>query len=91
MLRRRFAHAHYKKTDDELTRYLKQTKLIQQRQHFEQELEEETLARKNKMNTLEIWQNHETAMRAHEYDRNRANDRLSWSFLTDKKIYRPLG
>jgi len=34
VLRRRFVHQHYHKTDDELTRYLKQTKLIKRRQVF---------------------------------------------------------
>lgn len=54
LLRRRSTTLVVRKTDDELTRYIKQTNLIKRRTNFEHRLDSDLAAKKDFMNTAEI-------------------------------------
>lgn len=63
LLRRRSTTLVVRKTDDELTRYIKQTNLIKRRTNFEQQLDSELLSKKDFMNTAEIRRDFYTKLR----------------------------
>ena len=88
--RRRSSIQVVRKTDDELTRYVKQTTLIKRRSSFESLLAEELAAKEDKMNTEEIRLEYYAKMASIQYDKGRLNDSLSFDFLTNPKNYRPL-
>ena len=88
--RRRSTAQVLRKTDDELTRYVKTTTLIRRRSTFETSLAEDLAAKQDKMNTAEIRSEFYEKMATIQYDKGKANDNLSFSFLTDPKSYRPL-
>jgi len=58
LMRQRSSHNVVKKTDDELTRYIKQKRIISNRRKFEDAMEIDTLAKMEMMNTREIRMNH---------------------------------
>jgi hypothetical protein len=69
---------------------VKQTTLIKRRSNFETSLAEELAAKLDKMNTAEIRRDYYLKMSTLEYDKGKANDNLSFGFLTDPKSYKPL-
>ena len=80
------------KTDDELTRYLKQTNITSRRKKLEENLKIETMAREGKMNTREIRVAHYAQMQnldRLEYDKTYINDNvLDYDFLHERSHYR---
>lgn len=52
--RRRSLKQVVRRTDDELTRFVKQTSLIKRRENFETSLTEELNSKQDRMNTAEI-------------------------------------
>lgn len=94
-MRQRQSHNVVKKTDDELTRYIKQKRIMSNRRKFEESMTIETLAKTEKMNTREIRMDHYIGMQNLEqsvYDKNSINDNeLEYEFLNDPQNYRVLG
>ena len=84
-----------RKTDNEITRFLKQTKIIEERKRYEElmQKEEERKAKglndaEKKLLYIDRLENHEEK----DYNRSFVNDNLcDFSFLNDKKNYNPLG
>ena len=95
ILRQRVSHNVVLKTDDELTRYVKQNRIIRRRRTFEQQMELEALAKKTGMNTREIRMQHYVTMQNldHDfYDKGYINDNvLDYDFLHKRDHYKPLG
>lgn len=85
LFRRRLSANVIQKTDDELTRYLKQKRIISRRREFEQAMSLEQLAKDSRMNTREIRMDHYIGMQNLEteyYDKGRINDNeLEYDFL----------
>lgn len=95
LMRQRSSHNVVKKTDDELTRYIKQKRIISNRRKFEDAMEIDTAAKMELMNTREIRMNHYVDMQNLEqsvYDKGSINDNeLDYEFLQDSANYRVLG
>lgn len=83
-LKKRFAGSVVKKTDDEMTRYVKQTTNIKRRCEFEQQLQQDLDAMNAHMNTEEIRADYYEKMEEIQYDKGRLSDQLNLSFLTDR-------
>ena len=95
LLRGRTRNNIVRKTDDELTRYLKQTKIIRRKNEFITKMAEEEAAVSDKMNTAEIRQDHFDKLESLDatlYNKAKINDdQMTYDFLHKKEHYRPLG
>lgn len=84
-----------KKTDDELTRYIKQKRIIKDRRHLEEELSLETLTKTERMNTREIRMQHYVKLQNLDkqvYDKPYINDNMiDYDYLVRRDNYRPIG
>lgn len=84
-----------KKSDNELVRYIKQTKLISERQRYEELMKKEQERKEKGLNDQEkrimYFRNLET-LHDRVYNKPRINDEeLTFSFLHDKDNYKVLG
>lgn len=95
ILRQRTSHNVVRKTDDEVTRYVKQKRIMRRRNDFDERMQLDTLAREARINTREIRVEHYSALQNLEldhYDKGYVNDNvLEYDFLHKKGHYRPLG
>ena len=84
-----------RKTDDEMTRYLKQKHIQSERKRFETLLEEEADRKKRGLNVQEkklVYQAKINSLDQLVYDKTYVNDNLvNFDYLVDKKNYNPLG
>ena len=95
LMRQRTGFNVIRKTDDELTRYLKQKRLTTRRRDFEEAMSLEKLTRENKMNTREIRMDHYVDMQNLDksyYDKGYINDNvMDYEYLHNSSHYKPLG
>ena len=83
-----------RKTDDELTRYVKQVKRTENRKKFEKNMQDEDKRRELGLNTHEIRVEHYMKMadlEKHAYNKAHMNDsEMTYDYLHDKANYKPL-
>ena len=81
-----------RKTDDEVTRYLKQKRIQSERIRYNTLVEQETERQKQGLNTEEKKMLHHSKIQNIDYDRTKINDtKLNFDYLTLKQNYNPMG